>query len=240
MEPDSQIPGAPPGEAASPDAAHVSAASSATSAGASSATFAATASPSYRRIAWAATAFLAAAIAAAAVWGVQTWRTNRAIANVESSVASRPSPAVAARAAPADTAMPPMPFGPEQTEQPEQGGPAQTAAAAPVTADRLPPLLLPGQPVAAAVLRDLPEWVAADMTPAQTSGASGDESAAPAVPQAPTQPRRERTEAAPRKDRYGAVFARCPGPGESGAVECRRAVCDGAAKKTAACAPYLK
>ena len=132
-----------------------------------------------------------------------------------------------------------MPFGPEQ---PEQGGPAQTVAAAPVTADRLPPLLLPGQPVAAAVLRDLPEWVAADMTPVQTSGASGDESAAPAVPQAqaPAQPRRERTEAAPRKDRYGAVFARCPGPGESGAVECRRAVCDGAAKKTAACAPYLK
>lgn len=125
-------------------------------------------------------------------------------------------------------------------------------AAAPASADRLPPLVLPGQPVPAAVLRDLPEWVTAQVAPVQTSGGSGDESAAPAVVQSsrssePAQrsqpsalPQRQRSEAAPRKDRYGAVFARCPGPGESGAVECRRAVCDGAAKKTAACVPYLK
>lgn len=38
---------------------------------------------------------------------------------------------------------------------------------------------------------------------------------------------------------YGAVFARCPRPGVPGAVECRRAVCAGAARKTAACRYYV-
>ncbi|GGY39903.1 hypothetical protein [Pseudoduganella albidiflava] len=198
------------------------------------------ASTNARKIAWAGAAVLAALTVAAAVWGVQAWQTNRAMESVENSLSGR---ALAAPGAPAAAAA-------GATTVPAQAEPAGEVAAVPVapSADRLPPLVLPGQPVPDAVLRDLPDWVAAEVAPGQTpartavqtSGASGDESAAPAVVPAPARPQRERAEAAPRKDRYGTVFARCPGPGESGAVECRRAVCDGAAKKTAACAPYLK
>lgn len=202
------------------------------------------ASNNARKIAWAGAAVLAALTVAAAVWGVQAWQTNRALESVENSLSGRalPSPGIPA-AAPTAAAT-------TTAAQAEPAG--DMAATVSPSADRLPPLILPGQPVPDAVLRDLPDWVAAEVAPGQTpartavraavqtSGASGDESAAPAVAPAPARPQRERTEAAPRKDRYGTVFARCPGPGESGAVECRRAVCDGAAKKTAACAPYLK
>jgi hypothetical protein len=140
-----------------------------------------------------------------------------------------------------------MPATPDAApEQASTVAPAMASSPAVASsADRLPALILPGQPVPAAVLRDLPEWVATEVVPAQTAGTSGDESAAPAVqlPAQATQPRqRQRTEAPPRKerqDRYGAVFARCPGPGQSGAVECRRAVCGGAARKESACGPYL-
>jgi hypothetical protein len=100
--------------------------------------------------------------------------------------------------------------------------------------------------VAPAVLRDLPEWVAAQVAPgapAATSGASGDESAAatesprePVKPAAREEAQRQRQ---PVQRGKSAVFARCPGPGESGAVECRRAICAGAARKSGACAPYL-
>lgn len=37
---------------------------------------------------------------------------------------------------------------------------------------------------------------------------------------------------------YSSVFARCPRPGVPGAVECRRAVCAGAARKSVACRYY--
>lgn len=37
---------------------------------------------------------------------------------------------------------------------------------------------------------------------------------------------------------YSTIFARCPRPGVPGAVECRRAVCAGGARKTAACRYY--
>ncbi|HEX8605225.1 MAG TPA: hypothetical protein VF774_21450 [Pseudoduganella sp.] len=193
-------------------------------------------------MAWIIAAFLLAAIAAAALWAVQTWQTNRAIANVESSVALRSMPA--RPAGPPGRGLAP-PAAPDVS--PEGAGNSVPTVA--MSNDRLPPLVLPGQPVPAAVLRDLPEWVAAEVAPAQTSGASGDESAAPAAtlsaPSAQTSrpaPSRVRAEAPShreRQDRYGAVFARCPGPGESGAVQCRRAVCSGAARKAAACAPYL-
>lgn len=196
-----------------------------------------------RRIAWGVAALLAAATVVILVWGIQAWQTNRAMASVESSLAGRAAPAPVA-AVPAPTV--PAPAGAGRAGQVEGGGENAVAATPAPSADRLPPLVLPGQPVPAAVLRDLPEWVASQVAsgaapavaPVQTSGASGDESAAPAVEQA--RPQRQRQAVAPRSDRYGAVFARCPGPGESGAVQCRRAVCDGAAKKTAACAPYLK
>lgn len=186
-----------------------------------------------RRLAWLVGALLLALILVGALWAVRTWQTNRAIANVESSLAGRTMPAGVAAAAGAAAATTPKAV-------PEEGGAAAPAVS--TSGERLPPLMLPGQPVPAAVLRDLPEWVVAEVAPAQTSsGASGDESAAPAAPPAPPAQGRQHAETAPqreRKDRYGSVFARCPGPGESGAVECRRAVCAGAARKAASCVPY--
>jgi hypothetical protein len=192
---------------------------------------------SSRKFAWAVAVLLFAAIAVAAVWAVRTWQTNRAIANVESSLATAPLPG---RQGTLPAALPGGVGVAPQAAVEEGGGVAPPLAS---SSDRLPPLILPGMPVPAAVLRDLPEWVAAEVAPVQTSGASGDESAAPVATQpAPAALPRRRTDVAARgerKDRYGTVFARCPGPGESGAVECRRAVCSGAARKAAACAPYL-
>jgi hypothetical protein len=185
------------------------------------------------KMAWIIAALLLAAIAAAALWAVQTWQTNRAIANVESSVALRSMPA--RPAGPPGRGLAP-PAAPDVS--PEGAGDSVPAVA--MSNDRLPPLVLPGQPVPAAVLRDLPEWVAAEVAPVQTSGASGDESALPTATQPAPSARSSRVVPhRERQDRYGAVFARCPGPGESGAVQCRRAVCSGAARKAAACAPYL-
>ena len=198
-----------------------------------------------RRLAWAGMALLLAATIGAAIWGVKTWQTNRTIANVESLIAARPLPAQQSNAVQAN-AVP----GKATAALPLDRVPEVAAAPAPVSADRLPALVLPGQPVPAAVLRDLPEWVAAEMGTVQTSGGSGDESASPAANPAaspamaaapgtvPAMPQASARVA--RSEGYGAVFKRCPGPGQSGAVECRRAVCDGAAKKLAACAPYLK
>lgn len=198
-----------------------------------------------RKITWAIAALTVVVIIAAALWAVSSWQTSRTIANVESSLAGRPQPGGQARLTPNATALQPE-AALENTAQQTLETPT-----APPVADRLPPLVLPGllpeqspgQQVPAAVLRDLPDWVVAEVTPVQASGTSGDESAAgaeQAVAPPAAAPRRQRTEATPRADRYGAVFARCPGPGQSGAVECRRAVCDGAARKAAACAPYLK
>lgn len=198
-----------------------------------------------RRLAWLVGALLLAIILVGALWAVRTWQTNRAIANVESSLAGRPVPAGVAAPAGAAAAAAAAP-----KAVPEEGGGPPAVSS---SSDRLPPLMLSGQPVPAAVLRDLPEWVVAEVAPAQTSGASGDESAAPtaaapaapasvsSAPAIPLAQGRQRAEAAPqreRKDQYGSVFARCPGPGQSGAVECRRAVCAGAARKAASCAPY--
>lgn len=39
-------------------------------------------------------------------------------------------------------------------------------------------------------------------------------------------------------DSYSDVFKRCPWPGESGAVECRRHICNGAESEGPACRPY--
>ncbi|WP_145646967.1 hypothetical protein [Pseudoduganella lurida] len=178
-----------------------------------------------RRVAYLLAALALVAIGAGGVWTVQTVEHDRALAAVERSVAAAPAPA----AAPQPVAEAPVP------------GPV------PATADRLPPLPLPGQAVPAAVLRDLPPWLAAELAPVETSGGSGDESALPParVPGAVVRPHdrgsnesRESREVSRAREGYSAVFARCPRPGESGAVECRRAVCDGAARKASACAPY--
>ncbi|KQV56377.1 MULTISPECIES: hypothetical protein [unclassified Duganella] len=47
-----------------------------------------------------------------------------------------------------------------------------------------------------------------------------------------------RRKAAPETERYPDVFKRCPWPGEPGAVECRRHICNGAESEGAACKPY--
>lgn len=126
--------------------------------------------------------------------------------------------------------------------------PALPSAEELLAGPRKPEALLPAP---AALTRDLPDWLvievggaarakaqvpaaAAPAQPvvAQSSGGSGDETAT-AADKAPPTPRREAPE------RASAVFARCPKPGESGAVECRRAVCSGAARKQAVCAAYL-
>ncbi|QGZ37695.1 hypothetical protein [Pseudoduganella flava] len=200
------------------------------------------------RIAWAGALVATVLVGAAAVWGVRTFQAESAIAGVERSAASLPLPKVLPRTAQGAQPTPGTPATPATPSMP----PTPEATAAAPTGDRLPPLQLPGQRVAPAVLRDLPEWVAAQVGPAApasppasppTSGASGDESAAV------TEPRREVAKSAAREEaprqrqpaqrsKSSAVFARCPGPGESGAVECRRAICAGAARKSSACMPY--
>ncbi len=100
-------------------------------------------------------------------------------------------------------------------------------------------------PAPAALVRDLPDWLATEVggaapraavapVAAASSGASGDETAEPAKAAA-----KAKGPAPAAFERASAVFARCPKPGESGAVECRRAVCSGAARKQAACSAYL-
>ncbi|GGC15360.1 hypothetical protein [Pseudoduganella buxea] len=101
-------------------------------------------------------------------------------------------------------------------------------------------------PAPAALVRDLPDWLATEVggtapraavapVEAASSGASGDESA-----ESVKERGKDKTPARTAPERASAVFARCPKPGESGAVECRRAVCSGAARKQAACSAYLQ
>ena len=47
-----------------------------------------------------------------------------------------------------------------------------------------------------------------------------------------------RRKAAPKLENYAEVFKRCPPPGQSGAVECRRHICNGAESDGPACKPY--
>ena len=51
-------------------------------------------------------------------------------------------------------------------------------------------------------------------------------------------PRAGQRRAAAEKSLYWEVFKRCPLPGEPGAVECRRHVCNGAEREGPACKPY--
>lgn len=51
-------------------------------------------------------------------------------------------------------------------------------------------------------------------------------------------PRAIRSKAAGEKSLYWKVFKRCPLPGEPGAVECRRHICNGAEKYGPACKAY--
>ena len=47
-----------------------------------------------------------------------------------------------------------------------------------------------------------------------------------------------RSKATPNLENYAEVFKRCPPPGQSGAVECRRHICNGAESDGPACKPY--
>jgi len=47
-----------------------------------------------------------------------------------------------------------------------------------------------------------------------------------------------RRKAAGESLKYAEVFKRCPPPGQAGAVECRRHICNGAESEGPACAPY--
>jgi len=55
-----------------------------------------------------------------------------------------------------------------------------------------------------------------------------------AAPKKAAIPRRRAAEA----ERYAEVFKRCPAPGQPGAVECRRHICNGAEREGPACRPY--
>lgn len=198
-------------------------------------------------------------------WMGYQYANTSAIAKLGSSMATPATPAMPAPARP-DTAVPLPPAASVPAE------PARTVAVGPSAPPTLPSAeeLLADrkgsdapQPPPAALVRDLPDWLATEVggrrnektvtkvvassapevrTPAartpeartpETSGASGDESAQPA------RERARRNGQPVRQERAAAVFARCPKPGDSGAVECRRAVCDGAARKQAVCAAYL-
>jgi hypothetical protein len=89
----------------------------------------------------------AAAIVGATVWGVQAWKTNRALASVEGSLAGRP---LAPPAPQAPGVAAPAQAGNGQAEPVDR---TEVVGTVPAPTDRLPPLVLPGQPVAAAVLR---------------------------------------------------------------------------------------
>ena len=47
-----------------------------------------------------------------------------------------------------------------------------------------------------------------------------------------------RRKSAAESEKYAEVFKRCPWPGEPGAVECRRHICNGAESEGPACRPY--
>jgi len=198
---------------------------------------------------------IAVIFAFGSAWVGYQYASTSAIAKLGSSVSTPAMPAKPA--APAPTAPRPdtaMPVPPSASVPAEPTGGVAAGPSAPPTLPSAEELLADRkaagapQPAPAALVRDLPDWLATEVggrhtekaaTKAvaarmpETSGASGDEPAPPA------RQRTQRNEPPVRQERAAAVFARCPKPGESGAVECRRAVCDGAARKQAVCAAYL-
>jgi len=78
-----------------------------------------------------------------------------------------------------------------------------------------------------------------DSAGSSNAGAAGG-GAAPAVREEGSRGRRSRVPGyeVELEKHYSTIFARCPRPGVPGAVECRRAVCAGGARKTAACRYY--
>jgi len=76
-----------------------------------------------------------------------------------------------------------------------------------------------------------------DSAGSSTTGAAG---GSPAAREETSRGRRSRVPGydVELEKHYSTIFARCPRPGVPGAVECRRAVCAGGARKTAACRYY--
>ncbi len=188
--------------------------------------------------------------------------TTTQVDKLGKAVAGQGGPKAATPAAPAATPVTAAPAAgalemPPATADAGMGAGPSAPPTLPSAAELLAGATKPARPAAppAALVRDLPEWLAkevggpptprAPMAPPvvmASSGASADESSEQQRDQGKEQGRDRNKEKAPARmapERASAVFARCPKPGESGAVECRRAVCSGAARKQAACSAYL-
>ena len=166
---------------------------------------------------WMACGALLAVLAGAGVMLAQRVSAERDLAALARLV---PPPAQAVPAAPAAPTAPSVP--PEAA--PAVVLPAQAAASAtpprPAAARVHAPSALPKRPHASVVARPLVK----------------DRLAAAA----PVRPHSGKIVRRARRDSYSEVFRRCPAPGEAGAVECRRHICDGAEGKGPACRPYLR
>lgn len=200
---------------------------------------------------------IAVIFAFGSAWVGYQYANTNAIAKLGSSMTTPATPATPAAPTPAaprpEAAVPAPPAAsvPTASVPAEPAGGVAAGPSAPPTLPSAEELLgdrkgrEAPQAAAAALVRDLPDWLATEVggrrnekaaakavaaSPVESSGASGDESAPSASKPAPRGERQERA---------AAVFARCPKPGESGAVECRRAVCGGAARKQSACAAYV-
>ena len=194
---------------------------------------------------------IAVVFAFGSAWVGYQYASTSAIDRLGKSVPATPT-ARAVTPAPAPVTPPGAPpVTPSITAVTEPGGPSappSLPSAQELLADKK--VAQPASPAPEALTRDLPDWLATEVggrtgerprkTPPalQTSGVSADESAHKSEDK--REPARTtRAQHAERQERAAAVFARCPKPGESGAVECRRAVCSGAARKQGACAAYV-
>ncbi|UGQ48706.1 hypothetical protein [Massilia endophytica] len=198
------------------------------------------------------------AIAGFLVWaGMHVARsiaTSRQIERVERVVARQGPPAVkppaAQSAAPAAAAAP----------APSAHAPAKTPPAAAPPAATVPPLAValagaqppakdavPAEATAAskpAAAYDSSGWSGDDADIAESSGGSVDAESGADMESRPE--RRRATPAVQRREAPAAatesynsnLFSRCPRPGVPGAVECRRAVCAGAARRAPSCKYY--
>ncbi|GGZ05303.1 hypothetical protein ACFFTM_02605 [Pseudoduganella plicata] len=213
-----------------------------------------------RKVVFGVLGLLVVIFALGSAWMGYQYASTSAIAKLGKSVAvpvpggAGPTEVAPTRApAPAPAPVPAAAAGPAEPASAVTAGPSAPPtlpSAEELLADKKRQPAPQGPP--AALMRDLPDWLATEVSGGRTpraaaqaaasapvtAGSSADESAELAArtsAKPSTRPGR-RGEA---QERAAAVFARCPKPGESGAVECRRAVCSGAARKQGACSAYL-
>lgn len=204
---------------------------------------------------------MALIFALGSAWIGYQYAGTSAIARLGESVAAPAAPAATVPAHVAATPAPPPPMASAPVAPPNgvsagPSAPPTLPSAEELLADKKRPAA--PSPAPAALVRDLPDWLATEVggrvpakaasaaSSAETSGgsaASGSSGASDDEPVARQETARgkrgERPASTERQLRASSVFARCPKPGDSGAVECRRAVCSGAARKQGACAAYL-